>query len=137
MTIFPLDTSALVDFFKQREPAFSQIFARIRAGDTLAACAVSVAEFYAGLSVTQAERWAKFVTFLTYWPISRSAVMHAGQERYRCARRGRAISTTDALLAAVARERHAVFVPGNVKDIPMDDLVLFPLPGSRRRSAYS
>jgi predicted nucleic acid-binding protein len=59
--------------------------------------------------------------------MSVDAAMQAGQDRYRYTRQGKAIAITDALLAAVARERHAILVTGNVKDFPMDDLVLFPL----------
>ena len=127
MTAFLLDTSVIVEFSKQREPAYSQIIAWIRSGETLAVCAISVAEFYAGLSATEAHRWEELVTAFAYWPISIAAAMHAGQERYWYARQGKTISTTDSLLAAVAREQHAVLVTNNVKDFPMDDVVLFPL----------
>ncbi|HEX3723705.1 MAG TPA: PIN domain-containing protein [Nitrolancea sp.] len=129
MTAFLLDTSVIVEFSKQREPAYSQIIAWIRLGESLAVCAVSVAEFYAGLSIAEAYRWEEMIAAFAYWPISRSAAMHAGQERYSYARRAKAISTTDSLLAAVARERHAILVTNNVEDFPMDDLVLFPLLG--------
>ena len=89
-------------------------------------------EFYAGLSVDEARAWEEFVLALAYWPISPEAAMQAGQDRYRFARQGTAITITDALLATVAREREAVLVTGNIKDYPMDDLQLFPLTGSER-----
>jgi predicted nucleic acid-binding protein len=129
MTAFLLDTSTIIEFSKRREPTYSQVIAWIRARDTLAACAISVAEFYTGLSVAEAREWDRFVSELTYWPISMEAARYAGQERDRLARQGRAISTTDALIAAVAREHNAVLVTGNDKDFPMADLVLLPLPG--------
>lgn len=128
MTAFLLDTTTIVEFSKRREPTYSQIIAWTQAGETLAACAISVAEFYSGLSVDEVREWDKFVSALTYWPISADAARYAGQERYRYARLGKALSTTDALIAAVAREQHAILVTGNVKDFPMDDLMLFPLP---------
>lgn len=132
MTAYLLDTTALIDFSKRRDPAYVQILTWIEAGDTLAACAITLAEFYAGLSVDEAREWEEFVTALAYWPISPEAAMRAGQDRYRFARQGTAITITDALLAAVAREREAVLVTGNIKDYPMDDLQLFPLTGSER-----
>ncbi len=70
MTAYLLDTTALIDFSKRREPAYSQILAWIEEGDTLAACAITVAEFYAGLSVDQARDWEEFVAALEYWRIS-------------------------------------------------------------------
>jgi predicted nucleic acid-binding protein len=129
MTAFLLDTSALIDFSKHTEPTTSQILDWVDAGETLAICAISVAEFYTGLSSSDISIWQDFVTSLAYCPISFDAAMRAGQDRYRYARQGIAIATTDALLAAVAREQNAVLVTGNVKDFPMDDLMLFPLPG--------
>lgn len=131
MTAFLLDTSTLIDFSKQWEPTTSQILEWTDAGETVAICAISVAEFYTGLSSSDIDIWQDFITSLTYWPISFAAAIRAGQDRYRYARQGRALSTTDALLAAIAREQQAVLVTGNVKDFPfpMDDLVLLPLPG--------
>jgi tRNA(fMet)-specific endonuclease VapC len=127
MTAYLLDTTALIDFSKRREPAYSQINAWIDGGDTLAACAITVAEFYSGLSAEEARDWEELVTALAYWPIDPYAAMRAGQDRYRFARQGVAITIVDALLAALARERNAVLVTGNVKDYPMADLDLFPL----------
>ena len=98
MTAYLLDTTALIDFSKRREPAYSQILAWIEEGDTLAACAITVAEFYAGLSADQARDWEEFVAALEYWRISPDAAMLAGQDRYRFARQGVAITVTDALI---------------------------------------
>lgn len=129
MTAFLLDTSVIVEFSKRREPTYSQLIAWIRAGETLAVCASTIAEFYAGLTAIEAQRWDEFVSALTYWPISADAARQAGQVRYGYARLDMAIPTADALIASVAREQHAVLVTGNVKDFPMDDLVLLPMPG--------
>lgn len=129
MTAFLLDTTVLIAFAKHWEPAYSQVLAWVDARETLAVCAISVAEFYAGLSASESETWNDFVSALTYWPITREAAMQAGHDRYRFARQGRAIAITDALIAAVARERHAVLVTNNVNDFPTDDLVLLPLLG--------
>lgn len=129
MTAYLLDTNALIDFSKRREPAYSLILNWIDAGDILAVCAVIVTEFYAGLSVDDARRWEEFIAILPFWHISPEASMRAGQDRYMFARRGMTITTTDALIAAVAREQNAVLVTGNVKDYPMDDIRIFPLSG--------
>jgi predicted nucleic acid-binding protein len=127
MTRYLLDTDALIDFSKRREPASSQILAWIEAGETLGTCAITLAEFAAGLDAEQLATWEEFLTLLTYWDISPHAAMRAGQDRYAFARQGRSISTTDCLVAAVARERHAFVVTGNVKDYPMGDISVFSL----------
>jgi predicted nucleic acid-binding protein len=127
VTAFLLDTSALIDFSKRWEPARTQILAWVDARETLASCAISIAEFYSGLPAPEREIWDEFTASLAYWPISIDAAMRAGQDRYRYARQGKAIAMTDALIAAVAREHHAILVTRNVKHFPMDDLMLFPL----------
>src|SRR5438128_85503 len=124
MTRYLLDTTALIDFSKQREPAYSHILSWIDAGDTLGVCAINIAEFYAGLAAPDATQWEEFITTLTYWPISPQAAMRAGQDRYVLARTGTTITTTDALVAAVSREQQAVVVTSNVKDYPLDDITL-------------
>lgn len=53
MTRYLLDTTALIDFSKGREPARTRIPQMIAAGDELAVCAVNVAEFYAGVQPEQ------------------------------------------------------------------------------------
>lgn len=127
MTRYLLDTDALIDFSKGVEPATSAILGWIDGEDLVAVCPISVAEFFAGLLPDHADTWSVFIEALDYWDISRHAAMHAGQHRYTFARSGHAMTTTDALLAAVAQEYGATLVTGNVKDFPMKGLSLFPL----------
>ena len=122
-----LDTTALIDFSKGREPACSHILAMIEAGDELGVCAVNVAEFYAGLPPDKQPTLAGFIDSLNYLDITREAAMRAGQYRYEQARQGRSVSTSDAMVAAVAHHYHAVIVTDNVKDYPMPDIQLLPL----------
>lgn len=122
-----LDTDALIDFSKGKEPATSLLLSWIDGNDTVAVCPVSVAEFFAGLPPKETPRWIRFFSTLTYWDISPRAAMRAGQDRYAYARSGRTVTTTDALLAAVAMEHGATLVTGNVKDFPMEELSLLSL----------
>jgi predicted nucleic acid-binding protein len=127
MTRYLLDTDALIDFSKGAEPATSLILSWIEGDDIVAVCAITVAEFYAGLSPTQASSWHAFVSALTYWDMSPAAAMRAGQDRHALARAGLSMTIGDALLAAVARDRNATLVTGNVKHYPMEDLTLLPM----------
>lgn len=127
MTRYLLDTDALIDFSKRREPAHSRILAWIDRGEMVGVCAVTVAEFAAGLSGEQAAAWQPFLSSLAYWDISPLAAIQAGQDRYAFARQGRAISITDCLVAAVGREQEALVVTGNVKDYPMPDVQISSL----------
>ena len=127
MTRYLLDTDVLVDFSKSIEPVTSQLLAWIDGTDTVAVCAISVAEFAAGLTPEQAAQAQDFLAALTYWDISRQAALRAGQERYSFARAGVTITTTDALVGAAAREYGATLVTSNLKDFPTEDLTLLSI----------
>lgn len=127
MTRYLLDTTALIDFSKGREPARTRIQAWIDGGDELGVCAVNVAEFYAGLPPQQRALWEQFLGALQLWAITRDAAIQAGIWRYDFARQGVALTTTDTLVAAVAEEQQAILVTNNLKDYPMSGLQLLPL----------
>jgi predicted nucleic acid-binding protein len=85
MSAYLLDTTALIHFSKRFEPAYSQLLSWIESCETLAVNPIAVAEFYAGLSQPEAEKWEEFISALTYWPISLTAPQKAGQDRYTLA----------------------------------------------------
>lgn len=127
MTRYLLDTDALIDFSRGVEPATSAILEWIDGDDLVAVCPISVAEFFAGLTLEQATQWQGFIEALAYWDVSREAAMRAGQHRYAFARSGHTITTADALIAAVAQERAATVVTGNVRHYRMPGLSIFAL----------
>lgn len=127
MTRYLLDTTALIDFSKNREPARSRVLAMIEAGDELGVCAINVAEFYSGIPPEQRFTWDEFIGSLRYWGITRDAARQAGRFRYEFAQKGIMLSTTDALIAAVAQERGAAVVTSNVKDYPMEEIHILAL----------
>jgi predicted nucleic acid-binding protein len=127
MSRYLLDADVLIEFSKRRESARSFIRAAIDAGDQLGVCAVNVAEFYAGLPSHVRPTWDHFVGLLQYWEITRATAARAGEYRYEFARNGQILATTDALVAAVARENQVTLVTGNGKDYPMSDIQLRPL----------
>lgn len=127
MTRYLLDTTALIDFSKGREPAQSRVLQMIEDGAELGICAINVAEFYAGVPPVQRAVWDEFIASLTYWDISLEASKQAGRVRYEFARKGRALSTSDTLIAAVAQERDATIITNNVRDYPMENTRLLPL----------
>lgn len=127
MSRYLLDTDVLIDFSKGIESVTARLLGWIDGIDTVGVCAVSVAEFSAGLSPEQALEVEPLLASLTYWDISWRAAVRAGQDRYAFARAGTTISVTDALLAAVAREQEATLVTSNLKDFPMEDVSLLSI----------
>lgn len=124
---FLLDTTALIDFSKNREPARSRLLTMIEGGDELGVCSIQVAEFWGGLPPAEGARWRAFMDNLRYWDILRETAEQAGKYRHDFARRGQAISIADALIAAVARQENAAIVTDNAKDFPMEDVAVLAL----------
>lgn len=126
MSLYLLDTSALIDFSKGFEPSTSRVKRLLDQGAILGVCAVNIAEFYAGVLPGTNAAWDEFIEALEYWEISREAAVQAGAWRKVYALEGKALSTTDMLIAAVAAERGAILLSDNAKH--------FPIPGIEVRS---
>jgi predicted nucleic acid-binding protein len=127
MSRYLTDTSTLIDFSKGREPVRSRMLGLIAAGDELGVCPVNITEFYAGLPAAQQPTWDAFFASLQYWDITRNAAVQAGVWRYVYARAGIAISTADAMVAAVAYEQRAILITDNQRHYPMPELTLMSL----------
>jgi len=117
-----LDTTTIIDLAKGAGAAPQRLRRAISAGDELGVCPVIVCEFEAGLLPADRLVWEGLLQRLQFWPISLEAAQHAAADRCAFARRGIRLSSTDAPIAAVAREFDAVLVTGNVKDFPQTDL---------------
>jgi predicted nucleic acid-binding protein len=59
---------------------------------------------------------------LPYWPITREAAMQAGIDRKTASDKGRTLSVSDSLIAAIARENDAIVLTSNIKDYPTRDV---------------
>lgn len=119
MTQYLLDTDTLIDFSKGREPVVSLITTWIAKGNIVGVCPINITEFYSGLPQTERKDWDEFFESLMCWEISKHAARVAGEVRYEFRKGGIQLSTTDALISAVATEHNAVIVTSNIADYPM------------------
>jgi predicted nucleic acid-binding protein len=122
-----LDADTLIDFVLDRGNARPRITAMIEQDDEVAACAISVAELYSGLSDERRATWESWIMALSYWHIDIDVAMRAGTYRKTASERGRTLSVTDSLLAALAHEKDATLLTSNIKDYPMKDVRVLSL----------
>ena len=132
MALYLLDTDAVIDFFKGFPSSVELIQRLFQAGETLCTCAVVMAEVYAGLNPTEQSRGEELLRSLRFFATSPAAAKQAGLWRYAFARQGVQLATTDCLIAAIAHERGATLVTGNLDDYPMSELRRLPLPRRQR-----
>lgn len=124
---FLLDTTVLIDFAKGREPAKSRILEMLESGEEVGVCAINVAEFFTGLPVEKRKEWEEFFDTLSFWDITKEAAFQAGCFRYDFQKKGKPLTTTDTLVAALAKQEDAVIVTNNVKDYPMKEITLLQI----------
>jgi predicted nucleic acid-binding protein len=117
-----LDTTALIDYFRGRTGIIELVGALAHQGHHLGLCCVSVAELYAGLSEDESSAATPLIDSMEYHEISLATAKEAGRYRYEFARRGRALSTTDTLIAATAIAVGAILITANTRDFPMEEL---------------
>lgn len=132
MSYYLLDTDSIIDYLHGIGPSIALIRGIVAQGHDLATSDVVVGEVYSGLRPQHRAPGEQLMSSLTFLSTSRGAARQAGDWRYAFARRGLALSLTDALIAATALEHGATVVTGNVRDYPMPDLLLLPLPRTPR-----
>jgi predicted nucleic acid-binding protein len=123
-----LDADAVIDYLKEVAGTVSLLRDLVSQGDTLCISDVSLAEAYAGLYEEDEESAEAFLDTLSYLVTPAAAAEQAGRWRFQYARRGRNVPVTDALVAATAHFHGASVVTANVRDYPMPEVSILPLP---------
>jgi predicted nucleic acid-binding protein len=127
MTVFLPDTSVLIDTLK-RKPARTKVVRGLLAqGYSLACCAVTVGEIYAGMHPSEAAATEEFLSTLLWVETPFVIARNAGALRYEWARKGTTLTLTDTLIAATALHYGLTLITDNRKDFPMPELNIHPL----------
>jgi len=119
-----LDATVLIDFLRGREEIRDRL-RRVRdSGDIVHTCAVAVEETVRGLRDGEEERARALFVGLRAVPLGTAEGWRAGEWRREFARRGVTLGQGDCLIAAAALAIGARLATANVKDFPMEDLVV-------------
>lgn len=128
MATYLLDTSVIIDALNNKRGRRELLLGLARQGNLLACCPTNVTEVYAGLRAKEEEATEEFLKSLEYyhltWPVARLA----GLLKRDHGRRGVTLTVADATIAAVALIHELTLITDNVKDFPMKELALYPLP---------
>jgi predicted nucleic acid-binding protein len=128
MATFLLDTTVIIDTINDKKARRQFLRDLIRSGNTLACCAISVTEIYAGVRHTEEENTRSFLSTLDYYPITFRVARLAGELKRDFGKKGTTLSVTDTLIAAVAIQHQLSLITDNIRDFPMKELTLYPLP---------
>ncbi|HVA64286.1 MAG TPA: PIN domain-containing protein [Terriglobales bacterium] len=123
-----LDSSVLIDVLRLRIDRSEYLAGLIRTRKKLATTAINLAEVYAGVRGSEASKLTELIQKLEVFAITPELGRRGGLLKNEWARRGRTIALDDALIAAVAIEYSLPLLTDNVRDFPMPELQLWPLP---------
>ena len=128
MPTYLLDTSVIIDALNDKRGRRELLLGLVKQGHVLACCPINVTEIYAGLRPKEETATEEFLRSLEYyhltWPVARLA----GLLKRDYGRKGMTVTVPDATIAAVALIHELTLMTDNIKDFPMKELSLYPLP---------
>jgi len=123
-----VDTSVIIDALNGKRGRRDLLLGLVKQGHLLACCSINVSEVYAGMRQKEEAATEEFLRSLEYyhltWPVARLA----GLLKRDYGRKGTTVTIADATIAAVALAHKLTLMTDNIKDFPMKELVLYPLP---------
>ena len=128
MATLLLDTSVIIDAINGKRSRNELLRELLHQGHVLACCPINVTEVFAGMRAHEEVRTVNLLQSLQYLPITWPVARLAGELKRDHARKGITLTTTDVTIAAVALHYELPLMTDNVKDFPMKDLALYPLP---------
>jgi len=129
MAVYLLDTNIIVDAINdKRDRNRFLLDLTERQGHTLACCPINVAEVYAGMRPKEELRTTMLLRSRLLYPITFPEAELAGTLKLHHAKKGVTLSLADAIVAAVAIHNELTLITGNIRDFPMKELALYPLP---------
>jgi hypothetical protein len=123
-----LDTSVLIDVLRFQHGRKDLLARLVEDGHRLATTAINVAEIYSGVRAGEEERTKFFLDSMECYGIDAAIGERAGRLKNFWAKKGKALALPDTLVAAIAIERGCMLLTDNIKDFPMPEIKLYPLP---------
>ncbi len=111
-----LDTNIIIDHLRKKQEAKELLQRLLIEGATFYCCDIVVTEVIAGMRASEEKETRDFFNDLEYMPTAYPAAYQAGKIKYSLSRKGVTISTTDALIAAVAKSHDLSLITNNRKD---------------------
>ncbi|MGP8247842.1 MAG: type II toxin-antitoxin system VapC family toxin [Bryobacteraceae bacterium] len=123
-----LDSGILIDALNGKRGRRELIDRLIQDGADMACCPINVTEIYAGLRPGEQAKTERLLRSLKFYPVTWETAKRAGELQNVWRQQNRTLSLPDTTIAAVALTNDLVLVTGNLKDFPMPELRLYPLP---------
>jgi predicted nucleic acid-binding protein len=123
-----LDSGIIIDALNGKRGRRELIDQLIQDGADMACCSINVTEVYAGLRPGEEAKTERLLRSLKFYPVTWEIAKQAGDLLNVWRQQNRTLSLPDTTIAAVALANDLMLVTGNLKDFPMPELRLYPLP---------
>lgn len=123
-----LDSGVIIDALNGKRGRRELIDQLIQDGADMACCSINVTEVYAGLRPGEEGKTERLLRSLKFYPVTWEIAKQAGDLLNIWRQQNRTLSLPDTTVAAVALANDLMLVTGNLKDFPMPELRLYPLP---------
>ncbi len=133
MAIFLLDTSVIIDALNNKRERKTLLLEMLEAGHTLACCPINITEVYAGMRPTEEAETENFLYSLQLFPTTWPVAKLAGELKRDYKQKGISLNLADLIIAATALHNNLTLLTDNIKDFPMKDITLYPLPGQTKK----
>lgn len=120
-----LDTSVLIDALRARNNRRGLLANLLHEGHSLTTSVLNVAEVYAGMRAGEEAQTAEFLSGLECFELQENAARLAGHLKNSWAKKGRALTLADTIVAAIAIENRCTLFTDNRKDFPMPEIQLY------------
>ena len=128
MATYLLDTSVIIDAINDKKGRRQFLRDLIGNGNTLACCPINISEVYAGLRPHEEPHTKVFLHSLEFYPLTWPVAELAGTLKRDYGKKGKTLNLGDVLIAATALHNGLSLLTDNIKDFPMKELFLYPMP---------
>lgn len=125
MADYLLDTTAIIDFLRNKGSVAEMLERFSLEGGILGICAVNVIEVYAGMKDGERAATESFLDSLKFYDSDRNVAGIAGELKRNYRKKGVTMSTPDVLIAATAIKNNLVLVTNNSKHFPMKEVRVY------------
>ena len=122
MKIYLLDSDVMISYLRGLEETVIVIDHLLKIGSVLGCCPVNITEVYAGMKESERNKTEKFVNSLRFFAIDREVAKLAGNIIYEYRNKGIVLSSTDAMIAAVAINNGLILITYSKRHYLMNEL---------------
>jgi predicted nucleic acid-binding protein len=128
MATYLLDTSVIIDAINNKKGRRQLLRDLVIQGNSLACCPINITEVYAGLRPNEEPSTKAFLSSLDLFPMTWPVAELAGLLKRDYGKKGQTLNLGDVMIAATALHNGVALLTDNIRDFPMKNLMLYPLP---------